>query len=454
VATAAEDRLNIRRNPHIVWRASDVQTPMIDDKSLSPADRWLQSGSLLYFRDAILFACRSGKLQEALYSAGLEVYYWWCSLFRIRSRLIEFKSTHFWECCPEQPLDIADLAATLRLRNFSVVESPIKWKFITESANGTIFGTTHDRSSVLQRGDNLWSTPTELFDFRKPIFAIFISSSGHLFVATQGVVHLSKNGGRHFDAVLHLSHCDSTVWHNHGIDETPQGLIVIGEYGSIVERNRARSFWKSVAYLYVTRDDGESWRRIDYLARHCESKHVHLVKYSRHFRRLVVTDGDKRKQSYWIAPINEEWNFNEGRFDSFIWGGGHTAFAETSNGMLLGTDYRVAPNSIICLRSTQNGSARMLPSPYRRSCVLNMYSINDGAGSITFAYLNNLRDRRQSALIYSNDGADSWNRLIVFNGWDVDFSIANAQQGVDRSLVISFINRTSRETRTIIISVI
>src|SRR5262249_57795098 len=91
VATAAEDRLNIRRNPHIVWRASDVQTPLIDDKSLSPADRWLQSGSLLYFRDAILFACRSGKLQEALYSAGLEVYYWWCSLFRIRSRLIEFK---------------------------------------------------------------------------------------------------------------------------------------------------------------------------------------------------------------------------------------------------------------------------------------------------------------------------------------------------------------------------
>jgi hypothetical protein len=366
------------------------------------------------------------------------------------------KSDHFnGGGSPEQPLDIGDLAATLLLCNFSVVESPTKWLVITESANGTIFGATRDRSSVLQRSDNLRSTATELFDFRNPIFAVFISSSGHLFVATRGVVYLSKNGGRHFDAVLHLSHGESTVWHNHGIDEATQGLIVIGEYGSIAERDRTRSFWKSVAYLYLTRDDGETWRRIDYLARHCGSKHVHLVKYSRRFGRLIVTDGDKCKQSYWIAPINETaaWNFKEGRFDSFVWGGGHTAFAETSNGTLLGTDYRVAPNSIICVRSSEDCSARMLPSPYRRSCVLNMYSINDGAGSITFAYLkSSLSDRSESALIFSNDGGNSWNRLIEFNGRDVDFCIANSQQGIGRSLVISFNNRISGENRTIILS--
>lgn len=208
-----------------------------------------------------------------------------------------------------------------------------------------------------------------------------------------------------------------------------------------------------MAYLYVTKDDGKSWRCIDYLARN-NVKHVHLVKYSRRFARLVVTDGDKRKQSYWLDPMDEmeERNFKEGRFDSFAWGGGHTAFAESHNATLLGTDYTAGTNSIICLRSSVDSSARMLPSPYRRSPVVNMHSISNGAGSITFASLIAPRNNWSSALIYSDDDGDSWNRLIEFNGRDVNFFIANAQQGVGHSLVISFSDLKSGEIRTFIIS--
>ena len=179
-------------------------------KRLWATMRLFPSSSVFGYSDAVLYcfrslyALRAGKFCEAMYSILLELRYWWCYVFQIRSRLVEFKPTPFWRCCSEYPLNLADLAATLRLRNFSVVESATRWFIIAENADGMIFGATHDRPHVLQRADNLSSTPTELFEFNKPIFCIFISSSKRIFVATKGVVYLSKNCGSHFDPVLQL----------------------------------------------------------------------------------------------------------------------------------------------------------------------------------------------------------------------------------------------------------
>jgi hypothetical protein len=400
-----------------------------------------------------LYALRAGKFWEARHSIFLELGYWWCYVFRNRSRLVEFKPTPFWRCSSECPLDFGGLSATLRLGNFSVVESATRWFIIAESADGTIFGASYDRPHVLQRADNLSSAPTGLFEFNKPIFCVFISGSNRIVVATKGVVYLSRNGGSHFDPVLQLSDDDSTVWHNHGIDETPRGLV-IGEYANIIASG-TWNYWKSVAYLYLSHDDGESWRRFDYLVRN-GAKHIHLVKYSRRFDRLLITDGDKRKQSYWVGLIDKmkPQDFKEARFDSFALGGGHTAFAETENATLLGTDYRIAPNSIICLRSSEESSARMLPRPYRHSPVLNMIRIKYHAGTITFANIyGGLCHRCQNALIYSDDDGDSWYRLIEFDR-HVNFSIANAQQGANRSLVLSFSNSKLGENKTFIVTAI
>ena len=421
---------------------------------LWPLKRLFPSNNLLDCWDVVLFALQSGKFLEAMYSIFLELRYRWCHVFRIRSRLIEFKPTPIWRCGSEHSLDLADLEATLRLHNFSVIESATTWFIITERADGTIFGATHDRPHVLQQAANLSSTPTELFEFHKPIFCVFVSNSNRIFVATKGVVYLSKNGGSHFDPVLQLSHCDSTVWHNHGIDEAPEGLL-IGEYASIIETARTWTFWKSVSYLYFTSDDGESWHRSDGLVRN-GAKHVHLVKYSRRFARMLVTDGDKRKQSYLISRIEQmkPRDFKEARFDSYIWGGGHTAFAETGNATLLGTDYRIAPNSIVRMRSSKDTTAKMLPRPYRHSPVLNMFCMKGRAGTITFAYLQGgLCGRCRNALIYSHDDGDSWYRLIEFDE-SVDFSICNAQQGANQSVVLSFRNKKSGETRSFIVSAI
>jgi hypothetical protein len=429
-------------------------------KRLWGTKRLFPSSSVFGYYDAVLYglrrlyALRAGKFREAMYAIFLELRYRWCCVFRLRSALIEFKPTPFWRCCSEYPLNLAELAATLRLHNFSVVESATRWFIITESADGVFFGVTDDRPHVLQCADNLSSTPTELFEFNKPIFCVFISSSNRIFVATKGVVYLSKNAGNHFDPVLQLSDDDSTVWHNHGIDETPQGLV-IGEYANIINTGWTWDFWKSVAYLYVSHDDGESWHRFDYLVR-TGAKHIHLVKYSRRLARLLVTDGDKRKQSYWIDLIDQlkPRDFKEARFDSFTRGGGHAAFAETQKATLLGTDYRIAPNSIICVRSSKDSCDRMLPRPYRHSPVLNMLCMKYHAGTITFAYLQGgLCPRCQNALIYSDDDGESWYRLIEFDN-HVHFTIANTQQGTNRSLVLYFSDAKVKENRTFIVSAI
>jgi hypothetical protein len=143
-------------------------------------------------------------------------------------------------------------------------------------------------------------------------------------------------------------------------------------------------------------------------------------------------------------------DFKEARFGSLTQGGGHTAFAETENTTLLGTDYRIAPNSIVCARSSEDSTARMIPRPYRHSPVLNMFCMKYRAGKIAFVYLHGtLCPRCRNALIYSDDDGDSWYRLIEFDSF-VDFSIANAQQGA--SLVLSFSNTKLGENRTFIVS--
>lgn len=397
---------------------------------------------------------RSSKFWEAIYSISLELRYWWCYLFRDGSSIAKLKPAPFWRCCSDYALNIADLTTILRLHNFSVVESSTRWFIITESAAGIIFGVTHDRPHVFQRADNLASTPTALFNFNRPICCVFISNSSRIFVATKGVVYLSKNGGSYFDPVLQLSDDDSIVWHNHGIDETPEGLIIIGEYANIIETGRAWNFWKPAPYLYVTHDDGDSWYRCDYLVR-TGAKHVHLVKYSRRFGCLLVTDGDKRKRSYEVDLIAQMkfLDFKRARFDSLACGGGHTAFAETKNATFLGTDYRIASNSIIRVRSPESSiNARMVPRPYRHSPVMNMVCLNYRAGTITFAQLQgSLCPRCKNALIYSDDDGDSWCPLIEFDSY-VQLSIAAAQEKANRSLVLSFSNWKIGENRTLIVS--
>src|SRR5580700_7855263 len=121
-----------------------------------PGRLFLNSSWLGYPNAALYCLCalRAGKIREAVYSIFLEVRYWWCHFFRLHSKLIVFKPSPFYHCSSEFTLDLTDLAATLRLHNFSVVECATKWLITTQSADGVTFGATLDRTRLLQRADN------------------------------------------------------------------------------------------------------------------------------------------------------------------------------------------------------------------------------------------------------------------------------------------------------------
>src|SRR4051794_26298518 len=123
----------------------------------------------------VAYALRAGKFRELLYSIFLECRYWWCYTLGIRSRLIHLTPFPGWRYCSERVLDVQELAASLRLCNFSLVESITRWSFIAERADGVVFGTTHDLRHVLRRADSASAVPTELFQFNRPIVSVFIS---------------------------------------------------------------------------------------------------------------------------------------------------------------------------------------------------------------------------------------------------------------------------------------
>jgi hypothetical protein len=421
-------------------------------KSLSAAERLFSSRTIASYADAVLYIFRSGKSWEVFYFLLLEVRYWACRLLRVRSKLIDFGVTPYWRCRSDEPLKIDALLSTLHSCGVAGIETPTNWGLITATNDGLIIGTIRDEPHVLKRSNDLFDPPVNLFEFSSPILMVFVSRSDYIFVSTKGLVYVSKNGGRHFEVVLELSNVESAVWSNHGIDETPEGLI-IGEYGIIVERSRSRSFWRSVAFLYVTRDFGDTWDRIDYLSQ-TGGKHVHLVKYSRRFRRLLVTDGDKRKRSFWLNGIRRMGadDFRRGRFDSLLTSGGHTAFTEVTGATILGTDNHGGTNSIISINSNSAISVRMLPPPYRHSPVINMHSVYAVEQSATFVSLfSGIREKWKSALIYSDDAGKTWKRLIEYNGQKVAFSIANSQEGQGLPLILAYENLRSGEKKTFII---
>ncbi len=238
------------------------------------------------------------------------------------------------------------------------------------------------------------------------------------------------------------------------MDETPDG-IVLGEYGTVVRQHKRWRFWQTVAYIHVSEDGGRSWRRLDFLANEPRNKHAHLVRYSRHGRRILVTDGDNVKRSFWISARKtaDQAHVEQGRFDSWFYGGGHTAFCETNEATFLGTDYHGGTNWIVCLRA-EDGTAtrRILPHPYRRYPVTNMHAVTDGGGAMVFASaVGGLSSRWRSLLFWSGDHGLTWNKLIDYDGIDVGVEILNGSEMRSAALVLSVSVASTNDRRIMIV---
>ena len=114
------------------------------------------------------------------------------------------------------------------------------------------------------------------------------------------------------------------------------------------------------------------------------------MRYSRRFARLLLTDGDKRKRSYWVDLIDQmrPQDFKKTRFDCFSLGGGHTGFAETENVTYFGNrlPHRVQFDNLFALIRRQYSEDASTPLQ-ALACTKHVFPIHNSAGTITFAYL-------------------------------------------------------------------
>src|SRR5690606_27128769 len=132
------------------------------------------------------------------------------------------------------------------------------------------------------------------FKFNGNIKGLYINKKGYVFCCIKGVLFKSHDGNQSFAEVLRLSTSESFFLKD-AFTETPNGELFIGEYANIVADRR----WKFVGYIYHSIDNGNSWRKIDFLKKAGINKHVHILHWSNIINGLILTDGDNQK-NIWI----------------------------------------------------------------------------------------------------------------------------------------------------------
>lgn len=190
-----------------------------------------------------------------------------------------------------------DVEQVFASHELTAIKSQVPWRTIYLSRSGTGFGSLNAARSTLFRSASGRDDKAEpLHRFADRIRAVFVSRRNTVFACSDGVIYRGVNGGERFSESLRLTSRKCYFLFGHGMTETPEGMLVLAEYGTV---HRGRGF-QSVANLYFSFDEGASWEKSDFLVRAGANKHVHIVAYSKELRRLFVTDGDNKKR-LWVS---------------------------------------------------------------------------------------------------------------------------------------------------------
>jgi hypothetical protein len=289
------------------------------------------------------------------------------------------------------------------------------WKQIFFGAEGKGYGCSCEspRDLYLQETDQrirlLQSFPVE-------ILAIYVSAESVVFVSLgDGSIHRSLDAGSTFSVSLLLATDKSFLRFDHGMTETPDGQLIVGEYGNVPRGVR----WESIAFLYYSNDQGGSWRRSDILIQRGANKHVHLVRYSRLIDAVILTDGDNKKRIWKSKPRSDrsgqlEWELMN-RFH--LQTGGYTSMVELEEKLLFGTDYHGGTNFVVETRDGRKLSRSAVPDPYRRCPIFGMAKRSSASGVEVWATLHNSVDPKvKSLLMCTRNAGRSWTRVIEYDG--------------------------------------
>jgi len=351
------------------------------------------------------------------------------AVWEMRHQLGLFAPERYLRFSAIQPLSLEDqqpseravedtLRSQLGARGLRLTRAERNWKllFLTRHPH-RLFGSIYPDDTALFKSDDDGVTITEVARFPERIKAVFVSSGQSVIVATVGAVYRGPaGGGAAFTKVFELSSPRSVVRHNNEITETRTGTLIIGEYGNVWHEKKG---WQTLAYLYLSADDGASWERANFLVEAGTNKHVHVVRYSETLDKVLMADGDNRKK-FWTSAgtMPAELRDRAGWMlvnRLHVQVGGYTSVAEAGGRVLLGTDYQGGTNFMVDTTDGKTFRKMVVPDPYRRSPIDNMVGRRSRRGTEVWANLPFSTSRTKCLLMYSNDGGREWHRVVDYN---------------------------------------
>ncbi|MDQ5869709.1 MAG: glycoside hydrolase [Thermoproteota archaeon] len=299
-------------------------------------------------------------------------------------------------------------------RGLNAVRCDHNWKLLYTNNKGEIFGSLYPDDSDLYKSTDGGESVVFVKRFQESIKSIFISSQNTIFVCVKGSLYKSSDGGASFKKTLDLGSPISFFRFNNAMTETPKRTLVGAEYGNIYDKNG----WKKLAYLYYSSDDGETWKKSDFLIQKGTNKHVHIVKYSPLLNKLMMADGDNYKK-LWLSdsldvsdPENPNWK-PVNRFH--IQMGGYTSVVESDGRIFFGSDYQGGTNFIVESTDGEKFTKKIVPDPYRRSPIDNMVLRKGKRGNEIWANLPFSTANTKCLLMYSADHGKSWHKVFEYN---------------------------------------
>jgi len=301
-----------------------------------------------------------------------------------------------------------------RHRQLSNLRSDHNWKLLLIDHTGEMFGCLYPEDTDLYRSTDRGASVVFVKRFPERIKSIFVSYQHTIFVCVKGAVYRSSDDGRSFTKSLVLGSSESFFRHNNAMTETPDKTLVIGEYGNVWEAKG----WRNLAHLYFSSDEGETWKRSDFLKEKGTNKHVHIVQYSRLLNRLLVADGDNKKKLWMSQPLDPI-GFQDPQWKAVnqfhIQMGGYTAIAESDGQIVFGTDYQGGTNFVVTTKDCKKLTKRIVPDPYRRSPIDNMVQRKSKRGVEIWANLPYSTANSKCLLMYTADGGKTWNKVVEYS---------------------------------------
>ena len=357
---------------------------------------------------------KSGKLREILSFIVWEIFHK-LGLFPKKEYLVFDKHEAI-------KLENEDLAKTqfdektvqfFNSRGLRTEKCNLNWKLLY-THRSEIYGCLYPNDNDLYISKDGGRSVDFLYKFPEQIKSIFISSQNTIFVGVRGSLYRSSNHGQSFEKTLELGSPISFLRFNNAMTETPNRVLMAGEYGNIWDK----SGWRKLAYIYISSNDGKTWTKSDFLIQKGTNKHVHIVKYSQILNKVIVADGDNYKK-LWLSDPLEEIDFESpnwipvNRFH--IQMGGYTSVVESQGKVLFGTDYQGGTNFIVETSDGRKYSKRIIPDPYRRSPIDNMVLRKSNTGEEIWANLPFSTPNTRCLLMYTSDNGKTWQRVYDYN---------------------------------------